>query len=82
VKTWIPWIGIPNARNELVRAVANGRTLDVLIPNLPPSVAEIVQRHAPVAAAFNNFYARLHSESRSTPYPREEIEALLANSAS
>jgi hypothetical protein len=82
VKTWVPTIGIPHTRNELVRAVASGQTLDALIPNLSSSVAEIVQRHAPVAAAFNDFYVRLHSESRSTPYPREGIEAILANSKS
>jgi hypothetical protein len=81
VKTWVPTIGIPKARNALVQAVANGQTPDTLIPDLPICVAKSIQCHAPVAAAINDFYARLRSESRSTPYPRAGIEATLRNSA-
>jgi len=48
-----------------------------LIPDLPSSVAAIIHRHAPIATAVNDFYVKLHSDGRSVPYPREDIEALL-----
>jgi hypothetical protein len=80
VRTWAPTLSVPQERNALVRTVASQGSLAGTLPNLPRSVAESFLRHAPVAAVFNDFYARLHSESRSTPYPREEIEAMLDRS--
>ncbi|WP_233157021.1 MULTISPECIES: hypothetical protein [Amycolatopsis] len=56
-------------RNEAIR------TGD--LPALPPAAADVVQRHAPVAAVVNAFYFRLHTETRMAPYPRNVIEHVL-----
>lgn len=83
---WVNWLvkafapaadSLPN-RFELVRAAARGEALDQLVPGFPSGVAEIVSRHAPIATLINDFYVKLHSEDRRTPYPREQIEALSA----
>ncbi|GHF11236.1 hypothetical protein GCM10017786_51210 [Amycolatopsis deserti] len=47
------------------------------LPALPPAAADVVRRHAPVAAVVNDFYFRLHTETRRAPYPRNVIEHLL-----
>jgi hypothetical protein len=60
----------PRVRNEFVHRCAEGQ----VIPELPPHAAAIVQRYAPVAVVVNDFYFKLHLESRKTPYPANEIE--------
>ncbi|MFD4191281.1 BUD32 family EKC/KEOPS complex subunit [Amycolatopsis thermoflava] len=50
------------------------------LPALPPAAADVVRLHAPVAALVNDFYFRLHTASRMTPYPRNEIERVLGRS--
>lgn len=50
------------------------------LPPLPADAADIVRRHAPVATVVNDFYFRLHTESRMTPYPKNEIERILGRS--
>ena len=77
VKAWAPTVSSPQERMELVRAVARGQALRQLFADLPSSVAAIIRRHAPIATVINDFYFRLHGESRSTRYPRDDIEALL-----
>ena len=77
VKAWSPTVRSLRERMELVRAIAQGQALHQLIPDLPSSVAAIIHRHAPIATAVNDFYVKLHSDGRSVPYPREDIEALL-----
>ena len=64
----------PAERNELVRRCAAGDGLDVL----PPAAAAVVKRYAPVAVVMNDFYWRLHGESRQTPYPADEVERACA----
>lgn len=41
---------------------------------LPESAATIVQRYAPIAVVMKEFYRKLQTESRTTPYPVAEIE--------
>jgi hypothetical protein len=77
VKVWSPTVRTLRERMELVRAITQGQALHGLIPDLPSGVAAIIQRHAPIATAVNDFYVKLHSDSRDVPYPRADIEALL-----
>ncbi len=77
VKAWAPATSSLQARTELVRGIAQGRSVHRLIPGLPAHIAAIVRRHAPVANAINVFYGKLRSASRRTSYPRDEVEALL-----
>lgn len=37
----------------------------------------LLRRHAPLAAVVNDFYFALHTESRKTPYPKDEIAEAL-----
>lgn len=82
---WVNWLiqaYAPDAtgvqeRMALVRAIAQGHAVHHLIRELPADVATIIDRHAPVAALVNDFYVRLHGESRSAHYPRDAIEAAL-----
>jgi len=78
VKAWAPTVGSPQERMKLVRAAAQGQALRQLIPDLPSSVVAIIRRHAPIATLTNDFYIKLHSERRSVPYPRDDIENLLS----
>ena len=59
-------------RNEWIRQCVRG---DDVSHRLPPSAAAIVERYAPIAALINDFYASLHVEDRTTPYPTAEAEA-------
>jgi serine/threonine protein kinase len=54
--------------NWLVRAGADG-----------PTAAAIIRRKAPTAEVMNDFYWKLHGESRTTPYPLDEIRRLRAS---
>lgn len=54
---------------EAIRRYARGEQPG----HLPPAVAALIRRHAPVAAVLNDFYATLYGESRSASYPAEEI---------
>jgi hypothetical protein len=64
----------PVARNAYLRRCAEtGAT-----PGLPAALADIVRRHAPVAAVMNEFYFRLHGGNPTTPYPAEEVDRALA----
>jgi hypothetical protein len=56
-------------RAAFVRACARGE----LPTGIPPQVAEILTRHAPVAAVMTDFYRGFQLESRQTPYPTPEI---------
>jgi len=61
-------------RDELVRRWAEGEEpADVL-----PAAARIITRYAPIAVVVNDFYRRLHTEDRSTPYPADEVERACA----
>ncbi|WNV86968.1 hypothetical protein [Umezawaea sp. Da 62-37] len=57
-------------RAEFVRACARGERPT----GVPPRVAEILTRHAPVAEVMTDFYRGFQRESRLTPYPAEGID--------
>lgn len=41
---------------------------------LPPAVASIAQRYRPIAVLMDKFFQGLRRESKSTPYPKIELE--------
>lgn len=63
-------------RGAFVRACARGEPPT----GVPPRVAAILTRHAPLAAVMTDFYREFHLESRQTPYPAAEIGRLLGGS--
>lgn len=60
-------------RAAMVRAIAGGKPPE----GIPEGAAEVLTRHAPVAAAMSAFTRAFQQTSRSTPYPDEEIRRLL-----
>jgi hypothetical protein len=60
-------------RFELIRRYGDGEA-----GTLPPSAAAVVRRYAPVAAVMNEFYWKLHHDSRTTRYPVEEVRRVCA----
>lgn len=80
VKAWGPALAEPAARMALVKRMAQGEAAQQLIPELPASVAAMVQRHAAIADVINEFYTGLHQHSRSSSYPQAAIAALLQTS--
>jgi hypothetical protein len=77
VKTWAPSLAEPAERMALVKRIAKGEAAQQLIPELPASVATMIQRHAAIADVINEFYTGLHQHSRSSNYPQAAIAALL-----
>lgn len=65
-------------RAAMVRAIAEGTPPE----DVPAGAAAVLIRHAPVAAAMSAFMRAFQQESRSTPYPDEEIRRLLDSQAS
>jgi hypothetical protein len=59
-------------RSAFVRSIAQGERPQ----GIPPRVAAILTRHAPLAAVMTDFYGKFQLESRQTPYPSKEIGAL------
>ncbi|MGW4641140.1 serine/threonine protein phosphatase [Sphaerisporangium sp. NPDC004334] len=62
----------PSSRAELLDLVRRGAGGGDLL-GVPESVAEVIRRHAPVAAVMNEFYGRLFDETRTAPYPAADI---------
>jgi hypothetical protein len=62
--------GGPAPRNEYIReCVAGADPIGV-----PPGIATVIRRYAPVVSVMNDFYWDLFGVSRATPYPAEAIE--------
>jgi hypothetical protein len=59
----------PEERKTFVDACAQGATPE----GVPPPVAVLLVRHAPVAAVMGNFYREFQQESRTAPYPLTTI---------
>ena len=57
-------------KDILLRECAAGKVL----VDFPRGPANIVDRYAPLAIVMNEFYRRLQTESRTTPYPAEQAE--------
>ncbi|MGY1960769.1 hypothetical protein [Nocardia gipuzkoensis] len=64
-------------RATMVRAIAEGKPAE----GIPTEAAAILTRHAPIAAAMSVFARAFQQESRSTPYPDQEIRRLLDGQA-
>jgi hypothetical protein len=64
----------PDPRNEFIRRWAAGHRP----AGLPAAAARVITRYAPVAVVVNDFYAKLHRESRQTPYPADAVERACA----
>jgi serine/threonine protein kinase len=74
--------------NWLVSSLAGGEDLigfirrcahDGVVPReIPPPAGAIIARYAPIAVVMNEFYGKLHYESRATPYPVDEIRRVWA----
>jgi hypothetical protein len=61
-------------RNEFIRRYAEGdEPADV-----PASAGAIIKRCAPIAVVMNEFYGKLHLESRTTPYPVDDVQRVCA----
>ncbi|MFD8246571.1 protein kinase family protein [Nocardia sp. NPDC059691] len=65
------------ARAAMVRAFAVGEPPE----GIPGQAATVITRHAPIAAAMSAFMRAFQQESRSTPYPDQEIRRLLGGQA-
>ncbi len=65
----VPATGGPVDRNEYVRRCASGHIPD----GVPPAVAAILARHAPVAVRMNSFYWRLFDGELDANYPADDI---------
>jgi serine/threonine protein kinase len=61
-------------RDALVRECAEGRVPD----GVPVAAAAIIARYRPIAEIMIGFYRRLQDETRTAPYPAEEIERVCA----
>lgn len=59
-------------REEFIRACADGRHPE----QIPAAAAALISRHARLAVVVGDFNRRLEQESRLTPYPHEDVEAL------
>ncbi|MEU2122109.1 protein kinase family protein [Nocardia niwae] len=60
-------------RAAMACAIAEGK----LPEGIPEEVAAVLTRHAPLAAPMSAFMRAFQQESRSTPYPDQEIRRLL-----
>ncbi len=72
-----PDTGGPVERNDYIRRCAAGAQP----AGTPAPVAELISRHAPVAAIMNDFYWNLFGVSRATPYPAQEIAQAMTMTA-
>lgn len=60
-------------RNAYVRRCATG----AVPASVLPEIADVIRRHAPIAAILNDFYWDFYGTSRLTPYPAAEAERAL-----
>ncbi|MET7730100.1 protein kinase family protein [Streptomyces sp. NPDC005402] len=64
-----------DARQDFIRACADGRRPE----GIPGAAAALISRHARLAAVVGDFNRRLEQESRLTPYPHDDVDALSSN---
>ncbi|GAA1400778.1 serine/threonine protein phosphatase [Catellatospora coxensis] len=69
----VPDQGGPVERNAYIRECAGGRRPGGVAPEL----ADMIVRHAPVAAVMNDFYWRLFDGATDVPYPAAEVARAL-----
>jgi hypothetical protein len=61
-----------DAREDFIRACADGKRPEAI----PGAAAALISRHARLASVVGDFNRRLEQESRLTPYPHAEVDAL------
>lgn len=66
----------PEDRDGFIRCCAEG---GAPLLDISPAARGIIMRDAPIAVVMNEFYRKLHFESRQTPYPMDEIQRLRAS---
>ncbi|MFF7640044.1 protein kinase family protein [Streptomyces canus] len=59
-------------REAFIRACADGKRPE----GIPGAAAALISRHARLATVVGDFNRRLEQESRLTPYPHDEVDAL------
>lgn len=59
-------------RLDFIRRCAEG----TMSPDIMESAATMIKRYAPIAVVMNDFYSKLVSDSRATPFPLEEIDRI------
>lgn len=64
----------PADRNEFIRHCAE----QGVPASVPRRAAAVIERYAPVVVVLNEFYWKLHGESRTTAYPLAEIQRACA----
>lgn len=69
------------AKNAIAATVPNGGdVLDTYLSggkmtvSLPSAISSITERYRPIAVLMEKFFRGLQTESKSTPYPKEELE--------
>jgi hypothetical protein len=65
-------------REAFIRACADGHRPE----GAPRAAAALISRHARLAAVVGDFNRRLEQQSRFTPYPHDEVDALSADAVS
>jgi len=66
------------ARDAFIHEVA--ATGDVAV-SMNASARRVIERYAPIAAVINAFYARLHGEDKTAPYPTDAVLKAFDSSA-
>ncbi|MFF0013654.1 protein kinase family protein [Streptomyces sp. NPDC005374] len=61
-----------DAREDFIRACADGMRPE----GIPGAAAALISRHARLAVVVGDFNRRLEQESRLTPYPHDDVDAL------
>lgn len=70
-------------RNAFIQRCAEGDDpAQIAAREVTAPVAAIIKRYAPIAAVMNDFYWKLHGESRTTPYPIDRIRRLRGHASS
>ncbi|MFF1302486.1 protein kinase family protein [Streptomyces sp. NPDC058307] len=67
-----------DAREDFIRACADGNRPE----GIPRAAAALISRHARLATVVGDFNRRLEQESRLTPYPHDEVDALSPDAVS
>ncbi|MFI6439410.1 protein kinase family protein [Streptomyces sp. NPDC050759] len=65
-------------REDFIRTCADGNRPE----GIPEAAAALISRHARLAAVVGDFNRRLEQESRLTPYPHDEVDALSPDAVS
>jgi hypothetical protein len=72
----------PWDRNAFIQRCAEGdNPAQIAAREVAAPVAAIIKRYAPIATVMNDFYWKLHGESRTTPYPLDAIRRVCGHAS-